>query len=83
MDDRLDLGHDAQPDRRADRPAGAATLTVFGYDPLLAGPVRVGGDHLHVGTYVTDLMTIDGRARVTRLDGKSWADAGFVAGRRS
>ena len=62
-------------------PAAAATLTVFGYDPLLAGPVRVGGDHLHVGTYVTDAHDDRGQ-HVTRPDGKSWADAGFAVGRQ-
>ena len=36
---------------------------------------------MHVGAYVTDLMTIAG-GTVTRLDGKSWADAGFAVGRQ-
>ena len=62
MDDRArstatTLDADRRDDRR--RPP-RRTRTVFAYDPTLAGPVRVGGDDLHVGTYVTDLMTIAG-----------------------
>ena len=62
-------------------PAAAATRTVFAYDPTLAGPVSVGGDNLHVGTYVTDLMTISG-STITRLDGKTWASSGFANGQQ-
>jgi len=62
-------------------PAAAATRTVFGYDPAFAGAVHMGGDHLHVGTYVTDLMTFAG-STVTRLDGRNWAADGFAPGRQ-
>ena len=53
-------------------PTGLATRTVFGYDPALAGPVRMGGDELHVGTYVTGAMTSP-RSTLTPQDGKTWA----------
>ena len=35
-------------------------MTVFAYDAARTGPVRMGGDDLHVGTYVTAPMNVDG-----------------------
>ena len=57
-----------------DRPGRRATLTVFGYDPALAGPVRMGGDDLHVGTYVTDADERRRRPRSRARTARRWVD---------
>ena len=50
------------------------TMTVFAYDPARTGAVRMGGDDLHIGTYVDRADERRPASTLARTDGKSFVD---------